>query len=102
MEAQAYVWHLEHMLGRQSWGKWSALRPRVHFMDSEPGAKQARDPLRFVLSDNQVIPALPSLHTAITNTSPLRQCSQTPFSFAVQESVHPAAKLAQVHVRLRW
>jgi hypothetical protein len=43
------------MLGRQSWGKWSALRPRVHFMDSEAGAKQARGSFRCVLSDSQVL-----------------------------------------------
>jgi hypothetical protein len=40
---------LKHMLGHQSWGKWSALRPRVRFMDSEAGAKQALNSFRCVL-----------------------------------------------------
>jgi hypothetical protein len=63
-------------------------------MDSEAGAKQAREPFRCVNSDNQPIPALPSPPTAITNTSPLRLYSQTRVSSAVQENIDVAAKLA--------
>jgi hypothetical protein len=64
-------------------------------MDSEAGAKQARDSFRCVLFDNQTIPALPSPPTAITHASPLRLYSQTRVSSAVQENMDVAAKLAQ-------
>src|SRR6267154_6626383 len=100
------IW--KHTLGRQSWGKWGALRPRVRSMDSESGAKQASDSFRCALSDNQATPALPSLPTVFTNASPLRLYSQTRVSSAVQKNMDVAAKLAQGRMlarrasRFRW
>lgn len=84
----------------QSWGKWSALRPRVRFMDSEAGAKQALNSFRCVNSDHQATLALPSLPTMITNADPLR--------LSVQANMDAAAKLVQGRMlarrasRLRW
>ena len=92
---------LKHTLGRQSWGKWSALRPRVRFMDSEAGAKQVRDSFRCVNFDNQATPALPSPPTAITNASRLRLYNQTRVSSAVQENMDVAAKMARYLVLTR-
>jgi hypothetical protein len=64
-------------------------------MNSEAGAKQARDSFRCVNSDNEATSALPSPRTAITNASPLRLYSQIRVSSAVQENMDVATKLAQ-------